>query len=157
MKWCDVVGRILIKKRLGKNGMNKNMLYIRGYDISSSTSAINTILGREKKPVQRDRRKFRRFGDNQEIECYPMTEVPIKARIIDASLGGLRLKTRSMLRINTNLGLVLCIRGKAANFVVKVLWESKNEGNFEYGVKFSETYLYNNKQLIEYISTLVKI
>lgn len=154
MKWYNVVGRMMLKKR---HTTDNTMLYIRGNDVKTDSSLKwNTSrINRNGISFAIDNRKFERFNDGQEILCYPMTDLPVRANVLDASLGGLRLRTREMVKINTNIGLVLCVRGRTTSFVVKVLWESKKQENYEYGVEFSREHMKDNKKVIEYISTLV--
>ncbi len=110
-----------------------------------------------KNPAERfyysEKRRFSRYNDGQEIFCYPMTSFPIKARVMDASLGGLRLMSQEMLRLDTDMGIVLYIKGSTAQFLVKVLWESKKQDSFEYGVEFVKQQN-NNQEVLQYISFL---
>jgi hypothetical protein len=100
-----------------------------------------------------EKRRFQRFRDGQHIFCYPMTSFPIKGKVLDASLGGLRLKANEMLQRDTDIGVVLYFKGVATQFLVRVLWEAGEEGDYEYGVEFVKQ-RNNSREVLQYISHL---
>lgn len=100
-----------------------------------------------------EKRRFQRYQDGQDVFCYPMTSFPIRARILDASIGGLKIKVNDILKINTDIGVVLYSRGKSNHFLVKVLWESEKDGAYEYGVEFVKQ-KNDNREVLQYISCL---
>ncbi|MDQ7824599.1 MAG: PilZ domain-containing protein [Candidatus Eremiobacteraeota bacterium] len=101
-----------------------------------------------------EKRRFSRYAHCQEIFCYPMTSLPMRAMVLDASLGGLRLKTAENIEVNSNVGITLEIKGHMAQFLVKVLWESKSSDSYQYGVCFEKTEHNNNRELVNYIALL---
>lgn len=151
MRWNNVVGKMVMKRRYGNSG--GSMLYVRSQDELANKKTSDANFSAAKK--HSEQREFERYADGQVTSCYPIKSNPLKAQIVNASLGGLKLRTREMVRLNTDVGLVVFFRGKRANFVVKVLWEARKSYGYEYGVEFSRSYLMDNKAVIEYISSLV--
>jgi len=101
-----------------------------------------------------EKRRFNRLRDRREIYCYPLSSLPIKAELMDASLGGLRIKARNMIQINTSMGVAFYIKGELSSFLVKVLWESKSDEEFEYGLEFSKSEGMCNKFVANYLNYL---
>lgn len=101
-----------------------------------------------------EKRRFNRLKDEREIYCYPLSSLPLKAELMDASLGGLRIKVRNMIKINTSMGVAFYIKGELSSFLVKVLWESKNDEEFEYGLEFSKSEGTCNKFVANYLNYL---
>lgn len=100
-----------------------------------------------------EKRRFQRYRDGQHIFCYPMSSLPIKGKVLDASLGGLRLKANEMLQRDTDIGVVLYIKGVTTQFLVRILWEAGDEGDYEYGVEFVKQ-RNNSRDVLQYISHL---
>ncbi len=101
-----------------------------------------------------EKRRFQRLKDKREIFCYPLSSLPIKAELMDASLGGLRIKARNMIHINSSMGVAFFIKGELSSFLVKVLWESRNDEEFEYGLEFSKNEGKSNKYVSSYLNFL---
>jgi hypothetical protein len=154
MRWVNVIGKMIMAKdekapegkpvslRTHKNGLNIKMDWL----VNQKSS--------ERRSYYAEKRMFQRYADGREAVCYPMTSLPIKARVLDASLGGLRIKSKEMLGIYTDIGLVLNIRGRTAHFLVKVLWQAEGDSDFEYGLEFVKDRANNNRHVIEYIAQL---
>jgi hypothetical protein len=154
MRWVNVIGKMMMTKeskapegkpvsvRTNRSGFNIRMDWL----VNQRDS--------DKRSYYSEKRMFQRYADGREAVCYPMTSLPIKAMVLDASLGGLRIKSQGMLRISTDVGVVLNIKGKTAHFLVKILWEAERNGDFEYGLEFVKDRANNNRHVVEYIAQL---
>jgi|GEM_PF-1531134 hypothetical protein len=101
-----------------------------------------------------EKRRFGRLKDRRDIYCYPLSSLPVKAELMDASLGGLRIKAKEMIQINTNMGVAFYLKGELSSFLVKVLWESKSNEEYEYGLEFSKNEGKCNKYVVSYLNHL---
>lgn len=108
----------------------------------------------EKKNYYAEKRRFPRYGDGQPAFCYPLTSMPVKAEVIDAGLGGLRIRSEGMIRINTEMGIVLFFNGRTTHLLVKVLWENDKGGKFEYGLEYAKLMNNSNRDVVDYIANL---
>jgi hypothetical protein len=157
MKWANILAGMVMGKKDKTSGNGIERLQIRragdGLDLSMKWLAERKTPenGRQ---YYSEKRRFNRYNDGQEVLCYPMTSFPVQAQVLDASLGGLRIKAKEMMELNTDVGVVLQFKGESAHFIVKVLWQAKREGDYEYGLEFSRADQGKNRQVLQYIANL---
>jgi hypothetical protein len=101
-----------------------------------------------------EKRQARRYRDGQSTFCYPVNSHSFNAQIIDASLGGLRIKTDAVLAKNSHVSLILKFGDEIGQFFVKILWQLIGQGSCEYGVLFSKMDQKKNSPLRRYIAHL---
>jgi hypothetical protein len=157
MKWADILASMVMKKKETRTLSGIERINTRRNGEKLDLSMKWAVDRREKENDRRyysEKRRFNRYDDGREIICFPMTALPIKAQVLDASLGGMRLKADEMIRVNTDVGVVLDIKGQSAHFLVQVLWEEKREDSYEYGVRFARMEHDNNQQVVQYIAQL---
>ena len=78
-----------------------------------------------------EKRHSRRYCDCQKVFCHPVGSHSFNAQVIDASLGGLRIKTDALLTIDSWLSLVLKIGEEIGLFFVKILWQGKRQDSYD--------------------------
>jgi hypothetical protein len=155
MKWAGILANMVMRKKETKSPIGVEKVNTRRNEEALNLNMRWAVDRRESgRQYYSEKRRFHRYNDGQEVFCYPMTALPIKAQVLDASLGGMRIKANEMIRVNTDVGVVLHIKGQSAHFLVQVLWEEKREDSYEYGVRFARMEHDNNQQVIRYISDL---
>jgi hypothetical protein len=101
-----------------------------------------------------EKRSFRRYRDGQRVPCYSASSEFLNAQVIDASLGGLRIKTDALLAIDSCLSVVLKFGEEIGLFFVRILWQGKRQDSYEYGVQFSKMDQKRDSPLRRYIAHL---
>lgn len=127
MSWLEEAGRKIMEKiedLCGKTGSETGRKIL---EKCTWTSAQDSAY---------DRRKNPRYRDGRTIFCIPKSGLPFNAMVLDSSLGGLRIKSRERLEVNSVIGIIPNCRGTADQFLAKVMWETKRRGLIEYGVQF---------------------
>jgi hypothetical protein len=107
----------------------------------------------KKRKAHQQKRRFQRYNDGQKALCYSSHRSFI-SQVVDAGLGGMRLKTDSVLTEDSPISLVIHFKGEMAHFFVKILWQADLQGSYEYGVQFSKMDRYKNSPLLRYIAHL---
>jgi len=102
----------------------------------------------------KEKRKSRRFRDGQRVACHPAASHSFSALVIDAGLGGLRLRTETVLSRGTTISLVVKFGREITQFHVKVLRTTEKDDTFEYGTAFSGMDMKCSRPLHRYIRHL---
>lgn len=147
-----------LKKTIGTilkgNGSAQTLERHTGWWAENVNLNINWIFKKEQKPASRNKRKHDRYRVEKEVLFVSGNGLPHNAVIMDASMGGLRIKTREMVRLNTDVGVLLCINGRTAQFLVKIVWEANHNGTFEYGSEFVQSKVNDMSLVSRYVSRL---
>ncbi|MDQ7825889.1 MAG: PilZ domain-containing protein [Candidatus Eremiobacteraeota bacterium] len=99
------------------------------------------VRGRPKRSIPihtREKRRSRRYPDGQRAICHPDGLSSFNAQVVDASPGGLRIRTEGALALESWVSIVLRFGGEMGLFFVKTVWRGEREGSHEYGVLFSK-------------------
>lgn len=158
VRWANIIGKVA----MGARAYRDPMLYVRCREDRSGQSTSLYAWDRdsaraaaEKAPGSpRDKRLHPRYSDGQETICYPISALPFKVKIMDASLGGLKIQSRSPVALQSEIGIVLSSRGRSSQILVKVLRESRHEDCYEYGVEYIKAGYNNIENYMDYVTRL---
>jgi len=153
--WANLL-KIIVKGKAGEDrAAGRPSSSQANDDMESISSLIAEKRARHKNiGYFSEKRRFRRYRDGQKAICYTHMSHPIEIKVLDASLGGLRLKTDSMIRVESDIGILLNFKGESAHFMVKVLWEARDNGAYQYGVNFARFDQEKNTQVMQYLAGL---
>lgn len=97
-----------------------------------------TTFFNQKGPEMSEKRKFNRWGLEQESAFVDMRGEKKEVDIIDISIGGMRIETDSIIDEESELSGEFSVLPNIGPFFVKgkVVWVVKSNDRFESGVKF---------------------
>jgi hypothetical protein len=153
MEWMNEIGS-WIKGKIGEfctsTGIDKLCEKRSGqgsfFSVNNAPSSKNTSGS--------DRRKSARYRDGRSIYCIPRQGLPFNAQVLDASVGGLRIRTTELLQPNTVIGVIPNSRGASDQYHVRVMWEAKRNGINQYGLEFRRANADDMNKITRYISPL---
>ena len=118
--------------------------------------SIPDAPSREEQEDLDEKRKHPRLSMCELTYLYPINRPPFQGKILDISLGGVRLETREKIEIGTHMGFVLYNRGVIVKILVTTRWESKEASDYIYGAEFESFDPREKEYIMQYIHDMNK-
>lgn len=100
-----------------------------------------------------ERRKIGRYHDGRSTFIFPVIGNSREVTIVDATAGGMQLRSREALEVGSKMHLIVFYQGSSARFIVQVLWEASDEHprKKRYGVRVQLSSRHEESQLADYL------